>query len=203
MKVCFGGTFDPIHNGHLIIARSVADAAGSRSVLLVPTAANPLKAETPTSAEHRLAMLKAATSGDDLFAIDDSEVYREPPSYTIDTIRHFQEKGMDNLAMIIGADMVCDLPKWKGIDELLDSVQLLIASRPPENPDDLREKIKALAGKLNEKQIESLLESIIPTPMIDISSTQIRRRVAAGESIRDMTPPLVEEYIMAHGLYKN
>ena len=105
--------------------------------------------------------------------------------------------------MIIGADMVCDLPRWRNIDELLDSIQLLIATRPPENQDDVRENIKALAGKLSEKQIESLAESVIPTPMIDISSTEIRRRVAAGESIQDMTPQPVEQYIMVNGLYKN
>jgi len=201
--IIFGGTFDPIHNGHLITARYVAEAVGGGSVLLVPTAANPLKAGIPESPEHRLAMLRAATSGDDLFAIDDFELYREPPSFTIDTIRYFQGKGMTNLAMIIGADMLCDLPKWRAIDELLHSVQLLIASRPPENQDDVRESIQALAGKLSKKQIASLVESVIATPMIDISSTEIRRRVAAGESIKDMTPKPVQEYIMVHGLYQN
>lgn len=200
--IIFGGTFDPIHNGHLITARCVAEAVGSGSVLFVPAAANPLKAYAPESPEHRLAMLQAATSNDDLFAIDDFELYRAPPSFTIDTVRHFRGKGVKNLAMIIGADMLCDLPQWREIDELLDIARLLIASRPPESPDDLRKSINALAGKLSKKQIASLKESVIATPMTDISSTEIRRRVAAGESVRGMTPLAVQEYIMEYGLYQ-
>ncbi|MCK5114544.1 MAG: nicotinate (nicotinamide) nucleotide adenylyltransferase [Phycisphaerae bacterium] len=199
--IIFGGTFDPVHNGHLTTARCVAKAVGSKSVLLVPTAGNPLKSATPLAPEHRLAMLTAATRHDDLFAIDDVELYRTPPSFTIDTVRYFQQNRTDNLAMIIGADMIPDLPRWRAIDELLDSVQLLIASRPPDNHETVKRRIESLTGQLSEKQIAGLVESIIPTPLVDISSTEIRRRIAARESITDMTPPPVEEYIMQHGLY--
>ncbi len=202
--IIFGGSFDPVHNGHLIIARAVAGELGAERVLLMPTGVNPLKSTGPVAGEHRLAMLKLAVQGDNLFEISDIELRRQPPSYTIDTVEELLRLGTfpGQLGLVIGADMIKELPKWRSVKELLGKVRLLVACRPPEQYESIVQAVKNLAGQLPAEYVQEIAASVVNTPLIDISSTDIRRRVSAGLDIDDMVPPAVADYIKRNGLYQ-
>jgi nicotinate-nucleotide adenylyltransferase len=198
--VLFGGTFDPIHIGHLIVARSVGERLGAERIMLIPSAEPPHKADaTITPAEHRLAMTRLAVDDEPGFTVSDCEVRRNGPSYTFDTISHFRlTLGEDvELCWIIGADSLCELVSWYRAAELVDACRIVTAARPGfDNPD-----LSMLRQVFSETQVTRLQESILPTPRIDISSTEIRRRVGTGQSIRYLVPEAVRNYIAEHGLY--
>ncbi len=204
-KILFGGTFDPVHFGHLIVARSLAESLNARCVVLIPAGTSPLKDAPVASAEDRLSMLRLATEGEELFDICDLELHREPPSYTIQTVEHLlrgQEGGEETeFSLVIGADMLADLPKWRRVNDLMRLVRVLVVSRPPFSNADVVQAISDLEGKLTSQEVASLIKSIISTPLINISSTEIRRRRAAGESIRYLLPESVRDHIISKGLY--
>ncbi|HHH76542.1 MAG TPA: nicotinate (nicotinamide) nucleotide adenylyltransferase, partial [Phycisphaerae bacterium] len=130
--VLFGGTFDPVHNGHLIAARSLAEARSLQSITLVPTANPPHKNPANADGAHRLAMLKLVAGEGELFSVCDIEMNRTGPSYTIDTVRQVQELNPNcDIAIIIGADMLRELPEWHKCDELMDAADFIVAARPP------------------------------------------------------------------------
>ncbi len=206
----FGGTFDPVHNAHLAIARAVADLRGFARVTLIPTNNPPHKPPPRAPAADRLAMLKIAVKGDELFEICELELGRQGPSYTIDTLQALRgELGEANLHWLIGADMLADLPSWHRVDKVLALASIVIAARPMERgtvQDALAGSPRAsrlgdLAGRLSDAHIAQLREGLVDTPLIDISSSDIRRRVAAGDSIDGLVPPPVAQYIADHGLY--
>ena len=200
--VLFGGTFDPVHNGHLIAARAVAEQRGYSRITLVPSARGPHKSPAVASDADRLEMLNLAVDGDDLFEVSQAELRREAPSYTFDTLREIRQACADDseIDLVIGADMLADLPNWYRADDVVQLARFVIAVRPP-----WHEKIDAVSGLLVErfgKRIAGdLISGICTTPLIDISSSEIRERLSAGLPIRYMVPDAVEEHIISRGLY--
>ncbi|KPK83443.1 MAG: hypothetical protein AMJ81_08260 [Phycisphaerae bacterium SM23_33] len=211
--VLFGGTFNPIHHGHLIVARAVAEYFHFERVILVPAAVPPHKplADEPAqegatpvlpSAEQRLAMIRQAIAGEKLFDVTDTELKRRPPSYTFDTLMAFrQEHGLEaQLYWVVGADMLEDLPSWHRAEEVVDMATIITAARPPWS-ERLAETLGKLRARFSPEQVARLAAAAAPTPLIDISSTQIRHRVRERKSIKFLTPEPVINYIKKHGLY--
>jgi len=198
----FGGTFDPVHNGHLIVARALAERRGFGRGVFVPAAQPPHKTPAEASATDRLAMLGLAISGETVFDVSDIELTRTGPSYTLDTLRALRRRhGADTkLRWVIGADMLEDLPRWHRAGEVLAESDIIIAVRPPWDQ-RLDEVFSRLGKEFAPAQIERLRESVVSTPLIDLSSTEIRRRVRQGRSIRYLLPEPVADYIAEHGLY--
>jgi len=178
----YGGTFDPIHHGHLILGRQACEELKLEQLIFVPAAVSPFKKAAHASAEARLSMLKAAIEGQDGFSADDCELKRSPPSYSIDTVLQIREREPKaELFWLIGADNVGGLSKWHRFEELSKLVQFVVLDR-------------ACRG---EKQPYAVIER-----SIDISATEIRNRVASGRSIRYLVPRAVEEIIRRGNLYR-
>lgn len=197
----FGGTFDPIHHGHLIVARAVLEQLGYERLVLIPSPNPPHKVGRELSdASHRLEMARIAVEGEPRFEVSDCEIRRAGLSYTILTVEAFRQSiGADGpLAWIIGGDSLPELYSWYRISELVDACRIVTAVRPGYEVPDLN----PLRRTLSYEQIERLRGDILPTPSIDISSTAIRRRVREGRSIRYLVPDAVRAYIEQHGLYK-
>jgi nicotinate-nucleotide adenylyltransferase len=201
--VLFGGTFDPVHHGHLIVARALAEQRGFARITFVPAARPPHKAAATASPADRLEMLRLAIAGEALFDTCDLELYRTGPSYTIDTLRELrrQHGPATRVRWVIGADMLEDLPKWRSARDVLDEAGLVVIARPPWDQ-RLDEVFASLSGHISPQQIQSLRDSLAPTPLIEISSTEIRHRVAAGQSIRYLVPEAVARYIEDRKLYR-
>lgn len=198
--ILFGGSFNPVHFGHLIAARSAAEQLDASCVVLIPAAAPPHKnAAALAAAEHRLAMLRLAVEGDPLFEIDDLELRRAGPSYTFDTVTHYRGRLGDavELCWIIGADSLPELAGWHRIDELVRLARIITVVRPGNATGDLA----ALQARIGRQAVDALLADRLSTPAIEISASDIRARRAAGRSIRYLTPQAVVEYILRHGLY--
>jgi len=196
----YGGTFDPIHLGHLIIARNVREQLGLKEVVFIPSATPPHKTTTPiTDFNHRSQMVKLAIQDEQGFGFDDCEIKRSGPSYTLETIAYFRKKlGKDaQIFWIIGADTLPELSTWYRAGELVESCDIITVSRPGWDNHDL----KSLQDTFTPEQITKLQRGILPTPRIDISSTDIRNRVAAGLSILYLVPEPVREYIHDQQLY--
>jgi len=198
----YGGSFNPIHNGHLISARSVAEQLGAGRVVFIPSAKPPHKLNMDlASAEDRLEMVRLAIAGEPLFDVSDCELRRTGPSYTFDTVTQFRESlgAATPLAWIIGADSLPELASWYRVPELVDLCRIVTAARPGwEQPD-----LSPLAARLSRDQIERLKADVLVTPRIDIAATDIRRRVCAGQSIRYLVPDAVRDFINARGLYRS
>jgi nicotinate-nucleotide adenylyltransferase len=196
----FGGTFDPVHHGHLIVARAVAEAKGFARVTLVPANNPPHKPPPQASAADRIAMLKLAIEGDDLFDLCDLELDRPGPSYTLDTLMALRQRwGQATLHWVIGADMLGELGQWHRISEVLALANLLVADRPAHVP---RAAHPSLRETVVLRPVPKVPGEVLHTPLVDISSSDIRRRVQQGQSIRYLVPPAVERYIAEHGLYR-
>jgi nicotinate-nucleotide adenylyltransferase len=193
-KLCFGGSFNPIHHAHLLCARAVAEARGFDRVVLIPSALPPHKLQATELAppQDRLAMCRLAVGEDPLFEVNDLELVRSGPSYTIDTVRQLRRSGWDHVSWLIGADMVSILPQWHEPLQLLREAELVVMARPgwSLNWDALPEPYRALR------------EQVVETPLMDISATTIRRRVAAGRSVRYLTPDAVCDHIARRQLYR-
>lgn len=200
--VLFGGTFDPVHFGHLIVARHIAETCGFDRITLVPAAAPPHKSAASAGPEDRLAMLQAAIKGERLFDICEDEMSRKGTSYTFDTLtalraRHGEEA---DLRWIVGADMLADLPNWYRADDVIAMARIVVACRSPWH-ERMGTIVSGLADRLGSAAAERLGQAIVPTPLIDISSTAIRQRAARGLSIRYLVPEPVRAYIRSRGLY--
>ena len=194
-----GGTFDPIHLGHLIVAEDIRQKLGLTEVLFIP-AGQPwlkLKEEKPISAaEHRLAMVRLAIASNPYFKALSMEIERPGLSYSIDTILELKSKlGSEaEIYFIVGPDALAELPQWKEPARVIEACQVMGMNRPGYARPDLRKLEKSVPGV--SKRI-----MLIDVPQIDISSTEIRNRVAQGQSIRHLVPEAVEKYIMEHRLY--
>ncbi|HEY8667474.1 MAG TPA: nicotinate (nicotinamide) nucleotide adenylyltransferase [Tepidisphaeraceae bacterium] len=193
-KLCFGGSFNPIHHGHLICARAVVEAAGFDKIVLIPSANPPHKPASTdlADAHHRRAMCRLAIADDNFFEIEELELQRTGPSYTIDTVRQLISQGWKEVYWLIGADMAKILPQWHQAESLLRETQFVLMARPGSEID-----WQALPPAFR-----SLRQQVVPAPLIDISATEIRRRIAHGQSIRYLTPPAVEQYIRDQRLYR-
>jgi nicotinate-nucleotide adenylyltransferase len=180
----FGGSFDPVHHGHLILARAALEELDLDRLLLLPANHSPHKTSTrPATSADRLAMLRLAIEGEENFAVEDLELHRAPPSYTIDTLRELRSRHPDaEFTLLIGADQAAKFDTWKDPAEIQHMARVAILDR---------------AGHT--------LTSDWPMVrrLIDISSTDLRTRVAAGRSIRYLTPDSVCDYISRTGLYQN
>ncbi len=198
--VLFGGTFDPIHLGHTAVAASAGEHIGADKVVFVPAKRSPLKAFFPEAGdEDRLAMIALAISGNGGFDLSDYELKKPGPSYTLETVRHFQRQFGDNTLIywLAGADSLEDLPHWYGITELIDECNLAVMHRAGFEPPDFSQ-FQAAWGQ---QRVEKLQRNVVETPLIDISSTEIRRRLKAGRDVSGMVCPKVLQYIREHRLY--
>ena len=179
----YGGTFDPVHHAHLILAREAIETLDLHKVILVPAAISPLKKAAPVaSGEVRLAMLRAAIKGEPEFEVDECELLRPPPSYTIDTVEEICRRERDAaIYCLIGEDNVEQLPRWHRFVELEKMVRFVVLDRTGKQPSHSYQLIRR---------------------RIDISATEIRGRVAQNESIRYLVPESVEETIQREKLYR-
>lgn len=194
-RLCFGGSFNPIHYGHLICARAAAEAGGFDKVILFPSAQPPHKPETfdMAPAQDRLAMCHAAIQGyTQLFGIHDLELRRPGASYTIDTVQILRAEGWEEVNWLIGADMLNYLPQWHRIEELVEEVEFYVISRPGSK----------LHWNMMPKYIRQLQNNVLPAPEIGISASLIRERVRTHRTIDWLTPQPVIDYIKAKGLYR-
>ena len=185
----FGGTFDPIHHGHLITAQSVKELRTLDKIIFVPAFISPHKQhEKASSAEHRLNMLKLALNDIPFFECSDFEIKQHTISYTIDTLREFK-KYFDEIDLIIGYDNIFKFHTWKEPDEILKLANVIVLKRKSSHPLDFVDKYVEAA-------------TFVQTRGIEISATDIRNRVHAGLPIHYLVPKIVENYIYKHKLYK-
>ncbi len=198
MKIgILGGTFDPVHNGHIKVAEAVMAQLDLAKVIFVPAGQPWLKSDSPVSpAKHRVEMVRLAIADCSGFELSLIEINRPGPSYTVDTIEELRAKpGSGNeLFFILGWDSLAQLPKWKEPSRLIEVCRLVAVPRPGYKSPDLNQMETLIPGLLSRLIIQD-------KPEIDVSATQIRRRVAEGLSIRDLVPMPVAEYIKQHRLY--
>jgi nicotinate-nucleotide adenylyltransferase len=180
----YGGTFDPIHNGHLILARDAMERLELDRVVFLPAHVSPHKLDRPpASAEARCRMVAESIEGEPGFYLDDREIRREGPSFTVDTVREYgAEFPGAQLFYFVGDDNLDELHTWKEIDHLRELAQFVVLSR---------------AG------MPFLAEFPMITRRVEISSTEIRNRIARGQSVRYMVPYPACQVITMLGLYKN
>jgi nicotinate-nucleotide adenylyltransferase len=198
----FGGTFDPIHLGHTAVAAAAAEHIGAEKIVFIPAKRSPLKDSFPEAGDgDRLAMIALAIADNEKFQLNDYELRKPEPSYTLETVRRFQADygGKALIYWLIGADSIYELSLWYGIVELIDECNLCVMFRAGCKPPDFA-KFKDVWGAA---RVEKLQRNVIRTPLIDISSTEIRNRLAAGRDVTDMLAPQVADYIRKHGLYRS
>lgn len=192
-----GGSFDPVHMAHLLVAETVREALSLDLVLFVPAGAQPLKQGRPvTPAEHRIKMLELALSDNPYFDISRVDVDRQGPSYTVDTVRQLRaEWGGPALQVwfVLGADSLSSFPRWRDPSGILAQTRLAAVRRPGVSVDlaALEERIPGIAASVD----------WVDMPLLDISSTDIRQRIASGQSIRYRVPESVRDYVEANHLY--
>lgn len=186
-----GGTFDPVHTGHLFIAREAAEIYGLDRVYLIPSAAPPHKKNHPSAeAEDRYRMTLLAAEDEPRFIVSACELERKGKSYTVDTVKVFRDKFKGaELYFIIGFDSYLEFDTWKDSEILLGECVFAAAPRTAEERASLRRGLRKGFKPLD-------------IPILEISSTDIRNRVKKGRSIRYMVPPAVKKYIIQHNLYR-
>ncbi len=186
-----GGTFDPIHSGHLILAEQLREGLDLKKVIFVPSANPPHKKNSlVSSAEDRLRMTQIAIKDNPFFILSDLELKREGKSYTVDTLNEFKKLyPSSELFLLLGSDVLDEIESWKEPDKIFQEVKVVIALRP--GLDKIDQKNKFAQKSLS-----------VPINGLDISSTQIREKVRAGKSIRYLVPPGIEEFIQVKSLYK-
>lgn len=187
----FGGSFNPPHTAHLIVAEWVRDAEGLDRVLWMPAARPPHKPDAAlVSAGHRLAMTRLATRDHPAFAVSDLEIRRGGVSYTLDTVRALQSAHpADTFALILGGDSLRDFASWHRPDEIIARVPLVVYDRPGADRSHVPERFLERTR-------------FVDAPLLEISGTTIRARRRAGRSIRYLVPDAVRTYIETHGLYR-
>ena len=186
----FGGTFDPVHSAHVALAQAALAEFVLDQVRWIPTGQPWQKERTITSAEHREAMVRLAIQGEPRFVLDRSEIEREGPSYTLDTVRALAAAyPATEWVLIIGQDQYAALHTWRDWQILLSLVTLAVANRPGPQ--------RAAAP-----EVQAFAHRAVPLAMLDISSTDIRQRIASGVDISKLVPQQVARYIETHGLYR-
>ena len=193
-----GGTFNPIHLGHLLIAEEARAAFGLDQVLFIPNASPPHKKGRDTvSGEHRINMVKLALENNPHFRICTIESFgQRDAEYTANTLKNLRKLFPDyEFYFITGADALIDMNKWKSPEEIFSQCKVITTMRPGKNTDELDLAVANLKSAYNASI------SIMKMPAVDISSTQIRNRVKSGESIKYLVPDAVREYIFEENLY--
>lgn len=200
--ILFGGSFDPPHVGHVALPVAARASVGSKWLAYIPAARAPHKLDkVQTDPTHRLAMLRLAVDGvpDAVVLTDELDRANDGvPSYTVDTLERLCEKLPNDVAMrlLIGADQVRIFDQWREPDRIIELAEPLVMVRPPDT------RASLLASLPDDKTRETWEGRLVDVPAMDISSTDIRERVARGESITGMVHPEVEKYIAEHGLYR-
>ncbi|MDP1899813.1 MAG: nicotinate-nucleotide adenylyltransferase [Rubrivivax sp.] len=186
----FGGTFDPVHQAHVALAHAALAALRLDEVRWIP-AGQPWQREPGvTAAAHREAMVRLAIAHEPRFVLDRIELARSGPSYTLDTVRALTVvQPHTQWVLIIGQDQYAGLHTWRDWQQLLGLVTLAVANRPGVQ--------RAVAP-----EVQAFAHRVVPLPMLDISATDIRRRVSEGQDISQLVPPTVARYIESHGLYR-
>jgi nicotinate-nucleotide adenylyltransferase len=191
-----GGTFDPVHYGHLAIAEEAAWALGLARIYMVPAARQPLKEGQPhADPQQRLEMVRLACAGNALFVPSDIEVRRGPPSFTVDTLRALAEalEHPPEMWFILGSDALTDLPRWHAAAQIVELVRLAVLMRPGMAVDlaPLESHLPGIAARTR----------VIEGPLLDISSSSLRQRMLAGQPVRYQLPDSVLDYIGEQQLY--
>lgn len=192
----FGGTFDPVHYGHLILAEQCREQARLDEVWFVPAARHPFKADTTVAAfDRRSEMIRLAIAGHPAFRVDEIEKDRPGLSYTADTLDDLRRRRPDDqLFLLVGSDTLAELPTWHAPERVVRAAGLVVMRRPGHAVPPVDELDSAIG--------ESVSLQTVDVPLIDVSSRDIRRRVGAGRSVRYMLPRAVEVYIAEKGLYR-
>ena len=198
--ILFGGTFDPVHHGHITVARSAVEQLDADELIFIPASRSPHKhshSQVPDSA--RMEMLMLATAGKNKFSVSDWELKRPSPSYSCDTVDYFsrQYAGDTRIYWLIGADMIDGLPLWHKIGRIVELCDLCIMTRPGHQNSDF----SSLEGILTPAQIQHINDSTITVPSVDISSSSIRKLLASGGDISEMVHPKVLDYIIKNRFY--
>lgn len=185
----YGGSFDPVHCAHLLVARAALEHLSLDRVIFIPAAQSPLKRSATTASDgQRIKMLQLATAEEPRFVVDSSEIERGGTSYTIDTIQAFQvQNPLFQLYWIIGADQFELLPKWHRIEDIAARLTFIVLRRP--------------GYQITESLVPSLKYVAIEAPLMPHSSSGIRALLGEGRSAEDLLPASVEAFISAHGLY--
>ncbi len=186
MEALFGGSFDPVHLGHLVVAEAAGEALGV-AVRFVPAREQPFKrAAHVATPEQRARMLELAVAGNPRLRVERLELMLPPPSYTVRTLRALAQREPGNrFTLLLGADAVQDLPAWHEVEALPGLADIVVFARPGAAPPR-----------------HPLIGRVIDVPAVDISASFVRERVRRGHSIRYLVPDAVREYIAAHGLYR-
>lgn len=197
----FGGTFDPIHLGHTTVAADAVKRIGAEKMIFIPAKRSPLKGFLPRASDtDRFKMIALAIAGEKNFEVSDFELKKPAPSYTLETVRKFQKDYGDETSIhwFVGADGVDDLVYWHKIVELLDACTLTTMYRAGCKPPDFA-KFEDIWGR---RRVEKLQKNVVQTPLINISSTEIRKIIAAGQDASNMLHQAVWSYIRENGLYQ-
>lgn len=196
----FGGSFDPVHTGHLHAARAAREALCLERVLFVPARQSPHKLGSRLApGPSRVELLELALAGEPDFVVDARELDREGPSFTLDTVRELvAERPGPPPAMILGSDNLRGLARWRGVHELLELVVPVVVHRS-EHPEAL---LEGLAEGLEPRELDALRRGFLRLEPVDCSSSEVRARLARGESLGDALPPGVESRIRELGLYR-
>lgn len=197
----FGGTFDPIHLGHLVLAEACREACALDRVWFVVAGEPPHKRGDRTSVSHRLEMARIATAGHPAFEVSEIEAHTPGPHFSYLTLEALRsERPADDLFFLIGADSLVDLPGWRHPERILAAASLVVVNRPGIDTSASADPAEALAPLLSQLP-DARPVMHVSIPPIGISSTDLRRRVAEGRSIRYQVPRGVEAYIEAQNLY--
>jgi nicotinate-nucleotide adenylyltransferase len=215
----FGGTFNPIHLGHVQVAREVKEGFDLDKILIIPSALPPHKElNGVVGAEDRLEMIRLAFLDDPNFVISDVELKRSGPSYTIDTVRHFKSISPEDteLYLIVGLDAFLEIDTWKSYDDLFLLIPFIVMSRTINKKNNAKLEWKSLKNYLQSKISKGYTFSATQSSFIndkkqpvyvfnvtpvDISSTIIRKHIKKGRSIKHLVPDIVEDFIKTKGLY--
>ncbi|WGO82856.1 nicotinate-nucleotide adenylyltransferase [Arsenophonus apicola] len=207
----FGGTFDPIHYGHLLPVEALAKQVGLQQVVLLPNHVPPHRPQPEATVQQRLAMIKLAIKNNPLFAIDTRELRRTTASYTVETLLSFRQQigWQKPLAFIIGQDSLLSIDTWFDWQKILDLCHLLVCARPGYTTDfptsSMQQWLKQ--HQVHDPQILSHKPCgaiyLADTPLLNISATEIRERKRNRKSCKDILPPAVLRYIDKHHLYQN
>ena len=197
MLVLFGGSFDPVHIGHILVAREVKEKIGAKKILFMPAYRAPLKEGHSAPPEDRLRMLQLALEGEKGFEVSDYEIKRGGTSYTVDTLEWLRKQTEERPYLMLGADSVLRFHLWREPERILELSKLLVVERGGKL-ELVRTYLKERFPRLREGEDFELLE----VRRIDVSATEVRKRVREGLSIYCMVPDRVREYIEEKGLYR-
>ncbi|MBW3596071.1 MAG: nicotinate-nucleotide adenylyltransferase [Planctomycetes bacterium] len=196
----YGGSFDPVHYGHLLLAECCREELALDAVWFLPAAVSPFKTgRTETPAKHRVEMLKLALAGHEAMNVSTLEIDRGGVSYTVETLAGIREQQPQaELFFLMGGDSLRDLPSWREPGRICELAIPVVVPRPDAPPVDY----DVLRGVASPERLEVIRRREVQMPQINLSNTDLRRRVAAGQSIRYRTPRAVEKYIETHALYR-